>query len=160
MSEKRKWNGYATEEEYREYQKQYYEKNKKDIAQKKKNDPWNNKLRHAKLRAQKAGVPFDLTRDYLDSIRVSHCPILGIELKYTENTKICDDSATIDRIVPELGYVPGNIQMLSHKANRMKSNATSEQLIMFAKWVLKEHDHSGREGANVLPTTSGPTRGF
>jgi hypothetical protein len=136
MSKKRVNGGYASHEEYINYHRQYYKKNKERIALRKKNDPWNDKLKSAKKRADEAGVHFNIDRDYLNSIRVTHCPALGIELKYTENSRIYDDSATLDRIIPKLGYVKGNVQILSYKANRMKSNATSDELVAFANWVL------------------------
>jgi hypothetical protein len=44
-------------------------------------------------------------------------------------------NTSIDRINPKLGYVEGNIQIISHKANRMKSNASVEELKLFARWV-------------------------
>jgi hypothetical protein len=139
MSENKVNGGYASHEEYINYHREYYNKNKERIALRKKNDPWNDKLRHAKIRADEAGLPFDIDRDYLDSIKVTYCPALGLVLKYTENSRIQDDSATIDRIIPELGYVKGNVQILSYKANRMKSNATSDELAAFANWILRNH---------------------
>lgn len=39
-----------------------------------------------------------------------------------------DNSASIDRVRPELGYVPGNVVVMSLKANRIKNNATAEEL--------------------------------
>ena len=39
-----------------------------------------------------------------------------------------DDSPSLDRIVSSLGYVKGNIRVISYKANRVKSNATLEEL--------------------------------
>ena len=44
-------------------------------------------------------------------------------------------SPSLDRIIPELGYVPGNVQVISHQANTMKSNATLKELKAFAAWV-------------------------
>ena len=44
---------------------------------------------------------------------------------------------SLDRINPELGYIPGNIQVLSTKANVLKNNASINELITFAKNVLK-----------------------
>lgn len=45
---------------------------------------------------------------------------------------------SIDRIFPHLGYVKNNIQVISHKANRMKNSATLDELELFARWVLDE----------------------
>lgn len=59
----------------------------------------------------------------------SHCPIFGIELNYKGgNNTVYDNSASIDRINPDLGYDRGNIHIISYKANRMKNNGTLEEL--------------------------------
>jgi hypothetical protein len=44
----------------------------------------------------------------------------------------------LDRIIPELGYVPGNVKIISMRANRIKTNATIED-IKNVLLYLKEH---------------------
>jgi len=83
-------------------------------------------LIHAKTNAKRKGVPFNLT--VKDISIPKYCPYLGIELKR--------GTSSIDEIIPGLGYIPGNIQIISEQANRMKNDATPEQLVMFAKYVL------------------------
>lgn len=39
-----------------------------------------------------------------------------------------DNSPTLDRIIPELGYVKNNIIVISFRANRIKCNATIDEL--------------------------------
>lgn len=39
-----------------------------------------------------------------------------------------DNSPSIDKVDPELGYIKGNIRVISFKANRMKQDNTKEQL--------------------------------
>jgi hypothetical protein len=89
--------------------------------------PEHNLFRWAKKRAKDLGVPFDITVD--DIVIPTHCPFLGIELK----SRIgyhgpLASSPTLDRIIPKLGYVCGNILVISHKANTIKQNATLEEL--------------------------------
>lgn len=40
---------------------------------------------------------------------------------------------SLDKIIPKLGYVKGNVWVVSNKANRIKSNATIEELELLVK---------------------------
>ncbi len=62
------------------------------------------------------------------------CPILGIPLA-RGTQKQNDRSPSIDRIDNTKGYVPGNVQVISLKANRMKNDATDTELLLFADWI-------------------------
>lgn len=87
----------------------------------------------AKKRAARDEVPFDIAP--ADIVIPEFCPVLGIRLERGVG-HVVDSSPTIDRIIAERGYVKGNIQVISHKANTMKSSATPEELLRFAEWVL------------------------
>ena len=93
----------------------------------------------AKQRAKKRGIPFSITKD--DISVPTHCPILGIELKYNLDTGAGgkDNSFSLDRKDPSKGYTPDNIQVISNKANSMKFTATKEELLLFADWIYKEY---------------------
>lgn len=87
-----------------------------------------------KAKSKKLGIPFDLKVE--DLPKVTHCPILGIELDYTVNTDIRpDNKATLDRYSPNLGYVKGNVHIISWKANRLKSNGTLEEFQKLITWM-------------------------
>jgi len=88
----------------------------------------------ARQRAKETGITFNLTSE--DIVLVEHCVYLGVPLEYG-NTKMGKHSASIDKIIPELGYDVGNVQIISSLANNMKSYSTNDELITFSKNVLK-----------------------
>lgn len=63
------------------------------------------------------------------------CPYLNVPFVPLDK----ELSPSLDRIDSSKGYTPDNIRVISYKANRMKSNATEQELISFAKGVLKVH---------------------
>src|ERR1700752_1001320 len=91
----------------------------------------------AKRRAKVKGLPFDITKE--DIIVPEFCPYLGITLTvHAPRGSSRETVCSLDRIIPELGYVKGNIEVISHLANTMKQYATQAQLVSFAKKVLEK----------------------
>lgn len=76
-----------------------------------------------------------LTSEYLNSILETHCPLMGVELTYTpsNNTGITRNYATLDRIDSSKGYEVGNVQIISHRANMIKNDATLGELELIIK---------------------------
>ncbi len=93
-------------------------------------------LGHIRERVKKKGLKLSVDADYLISIypKDSLCPILGVKMEWGGQRA---NSPSLDRIVPEKGYVKGNVMWLCDKANTMKSNANPEELKTFAKWIKK-----------------------
>jgi len=93
----------------------------------------------ARKRAKDKKIPFDLDHDYIRSIVTSHCPIFGIPLEWSalrNNGNIpLPNSPSLDRIVPERGYVKGNVWMISYRANQIKSDASHDELKLVTKAV-------------------------
>src|ERR1039458_1103894 len=81
--------------------------------------------RHVRDRADRKGVPFNLTeQDLLDAIPADgNCPVLGIPLVF-QGPRGCKNLATIDKTVPLKGYIRGNIAIISWEANSIKSGCT------------------------------------
>jgi len=155
-------------EALRQKHREYYEKNKERIAKKEsqrrseqyrsnpkqnlaKQKEWkiNNLEKYlvqgAKQRAKKYGLPFDIT--YKDIVIPECCPYLGIKLvPFSEWS-----SPSLDKIIPELGYVKGNIQVISTKANTMKNNATQAELVRFAEAILSMD--TGRKATALYEVT-------
>jgi hypothetical protein len=90
-----------------------------------------------KKQAAIKGIEFTIT--FNDIIWPDLCPILGIPLVYQRwRGTVCgpyDDSPSFDRINPELGYVLGNVQIISNRANRIKGNGTPEEIMKIALWL-------------------------
>jgi hypothetical protein len=74
------------------------------------------------------------------SLYKTHCPLLNIELEYKnhELSKMPKNYATLDKINPEKGYVVGNVQIMSSRANTIKNDASLEELTLIVKnWAEK-----------------------
>lgn len=84
-------------------------------------------------RAKIENLPFDL--EINDIIIPDICPILETKIIYKES-KTNLFSPSVDKIIPELGYVKGNIRVISRKANMMKLNASKEELLIFSKNII------------------------
>jgi hypothetical protein len=92
---------------------------------------WLSAKKRAKKRAKEQGLPFNVT--VADIVIPSHCPVLGIELVRGDyNT-----APSLDKIVPALGYVKGNVAVISKRANMIKSNANAEELSLVLEYVKR-----------------------
>jgi hypothetical protein len=91
--------------------------------------------RRAKVKEQ------EFTIEEKDIIIPEVCPYLKIPMQ--SSAKRGDPrkaTMSLDRIDSTKGYVPGNVEVISWLANTMKSNASKEDLVSFAKEVLKRYD--------------------
>jgi hypothetical protein len=91
-------------------------------------------LNAAKKRAKDNNLDFDL--DINDIVLPDKCPILNIDLKFNEG-KVKNNSYSIDRIDNSKGYIKGNIQIISFKANTIKSFATLEEIEKIYQYMKK-----------------------
>lgn len=120
----------------REYNRQWRKSNS-DYTRPKPNphrSKWKEMLYSAKARAKRKGIPFEIS--FQDVHRPMRCPIFDVEINYKEGPA-GDYTPSLDRIIPELGYVKGNVVVISNKANRMKSNGTLEECVKLGAWAKK-----------------------
>lgn len=133
------------------WSRDYYQRNReREIARAKKNlnknrlhtnevkrngirkNPVSYMLWQVKSRAKKSNIPFNL--EHRDIIIPPICPVLGIRLEINSGHS-GENSPSVDRIVPELGYVKGNIKIISNKANSIKNNASIQDLEKVLEYV-------------------------
>lgn len=103
--------------------------------QKAKNtDPKALLLRSAQSRASAKNIKCTVAKTDFEIPLV--CPLLGIWMSPASG-KAQASSPSLDRIDSSKGYVPGNVWVISHKANAMKNNASQDELTTFARNILK-----------------------
>lgn len=89
----------------------------------------------ARSRAKKYGLPFALTSKDIEI--PEFCPVLGVKMEWHDKQGGSPLSPSIDRIQPSLGYVRGNVAVISSRANRIKTDATAEEVQKVADWLKR-----------------------
>lgn len=123
-----------------EYSRNYYKKNKGTLKFKRQQwqrlwrmENWPRYLWYiAKKRAKEYDIPFTITPD--DIIIPKRCPVFGHKFIIGKNGG-SDCSPSLDKIIPKLGYVKGNIIVISRRANRIKSDASLDELKKIVDYV-------------------------
>lgn len=121
--------------------KVYRQKNKKKINEQSKNAYRNDlklyvyhMMKRAERRAKKANLPFDITVE--DIFIPEVCPVFGCPFSISNGSGPGDFSPSIDKIIPDMGYVKGNIRIICSKANRIKSDASVEEVRKVLNYML------------------------
>lgn len=98
----------------------------------------------ARHRAKQHCLPFSISKEDIAGVwpKDGLCPVTRLPLRQNWDKAVggaSPDSPTLDRIVPEMGYVPGNIAVISMRANRIKNGETDPKIIrMVADWLSKQ----------------------
>ena len=85
-------------------------------------------------RAQKVNMEFNLDHDYLWDLFLKQnkkCAFSGIEIIFT-NPREGKQTASLDRIDSQKGYIKGNVQWVHKQLNRMKWNLDEKS---FFQWI-------------------------
>lgn len=91
-------------------------------------------LRGAKYRTNKHGLPAcNLT---LDDIKIPpRCPVFNTEFKLGTDKAPLPESPSLDRIIPSLGYVKGNVRVISYRANFLKKDGTLNDFKLLVSYL-------------------------
>ncbi len=103
------------------------------------NNPKRDIFIQTKARAKKHGTPFTIAQEEI--FWPTKCPVLGVVLSYdksyTGNTVARENQATLDRWDNAKGYVPGNTFVISHKANRWKSDMGRDDIEALLGYMMR-----------------------
>ena len=119
-----------------------------------KANPLKKALSSAKYTAKgrRVNVPqeFDIDEEHLKQLDTDTCPLLGIPIQWNVgkhqgkgNAKPgqswqSKDSKSLDRIRSTKGYIKGNVQIISWRANSLKGDATLEEMVLIGKWAEQQ----------------------
>ena len=128
----------AHKEHRLEYQRRYQKKNRAHLADRARNYWMNNPERRMVIAARKTAksrcLSFDLT--WQDITIPAVCPVLGIPIIKQRGSRT-DNTPSLDRIIPEHGYVKGNVIIISWRANRLKQDASIDELRKLADFYQR-----------------------
>ncbi len=92
-------------------------------------------LTRIKRKCKDLNLPCDITEE--DLYHDEFCPVLGIKLIRREDGVTTESSPQADRLIPEKGYVKGNVKMISMRANRLKNDGTIEEHEKIVEYMKK-----------------------
>lgn len=92
------------------------------------------KHRFSRKRANATRVGHEWSVEFGELAWPTHCPILGLELDYFLEYR-AENSPSFDQIEAGKGYVSGNVQIVSWRANRIKNDGTAEEHRKIAEWM-------------------------
>jgi hypothetical protein len=90
---------------------------------------------------------FTLTEQDLKDMWTGLCPVFGIHISLGMKGKGSHQSAHLDRFNPDEGYTKENVAWVSGRANRIKYDASLEELKQIVQWM---------ERATTIPKGSTP----
>ena len=118
-----KWS--RTQAKLKEYAKAHPEKiksaQKKHIEKARQENPLKVIISYVRTRAKKRGIEFNLEPS--DLVMPEVCPVLGIPIVPFKG-KFNPNSASFDRKDPAKGYIRGNVEIVSWRANMLKRDCT------------------------------------
>ena len=99
-------------------------------------------------RAKATGLPCDITEHDIRSAFPAdgRCPVLGTELIFgPHGSRGKRTNASVDRLRPDLGYIRGNIAVVSMRANSIKQDATSVEILAVGAWVRRMEEQTAHD---------------
>jgi len=126
--------------ECRVRRKAYPEKQRQAYLNSHAKKPWVSLISAAAFRARKKGVLHELTEAWGAATYTGFCALTGIQFVLATRTGNRRGpsaySPSIDRIIPSLGYTPGNCRFVLHCINSGKMDLTDESFRQIMQALL------------------------
>lgn len=95
-------------------------------------------LNNAKQRAKRSNLPFELTKEWLiNKLKLGKCEVTGLPFTFVINGgrghHVNSFSPSLDRVAPNLGYTPDNVQVVCWIYNRARGAFPLEDLKTMVK---------------------------
>lgn len=93
--------------------------------------------------AKERSYIFDITIEEVWDIfekQSRKCIFTGLPLAFSKSFKSKEQTASLDRINPDLGYVRGNVQWVHKEINMMRGKRTVDEFIKWCKLVAQKKD--------------------
>ena len=141
----RKYSASLSEEQREKYRKGVRKRAASLNLDQRRHKKIGNMYSHAKRRAKDKDLPFNLIKQDIADVwpKDDYCPALRIPLRIRIGNKTLtyttDNSPNLDRIIPRLGYVKGNIAVVSKLANSIMSSARPSEVIKVGKWFDEKY---------------------
>lgn len=93
--------------------------------------------KRAKRQALSRGIEFKISLRHIPV--TEYCPILGVWLEYEKlGVANAPHKPSLDRIDNTRGYIPGNVQVVSARANILKRDAALDELLKMGEWAASQ----------------------
>lgn len=95
------------------------------------------KISWSKSNNKRSNRPFNIDIDYMYDLwkkQEGLCALTGYPMSLDGNTNL---RLSIDKIIPELGYVKGNVQWTLFAANRAKGDMSQDDFIIMCKMIIE-----------------------
>jgi len=98
-------------------------------------------LSKIRQKCKKKNIPMNIDADYLISIFPENnlCPALQIDMVFGGDKKERFNSPSVDRIIPDEGYVKGNVRFVCYLANAIMNDANADEILKVGEWLKKQN---------------------
>jgi hypothetical protein len=97
-------------------------------------------LKRKRYESRYKGIDFNLDITDFPRPLPKTCPVTQATLVYSTHIYRHPDRsvvASLDRVFPNLGYIKGNVQIISQRANSLKSNMDADEMMRLVDYIHK-----------------------